>query len=162
MFANAYFKEVWTSNATHLNIDLNWTVCEFLENITNSIRRHFNINNCDFEVVTVPQITSAGCFSEDADALTPCNVLLKHALHIIHNISGVSFYIRRKNYDYSHARLGLLPFIEENINACVVCLDNMNTTTYFGCIHTICSTCTQGCLTVNHNRCPVCRQNLRF
>ena len=154
ILANVYFKEVWTSNTTQLCIDLNWSIRLFLENINDTISRQFNIEPNGFEVVKIGQPG----VSEEGTAMTSCDIKLKH---VFNNSLNIAFYIRRKNYDYSRLRLGLTPEVEvEEDTNCVVCSDT-NTSTYFGCIHTICATCIQGCLTVNHNRCPVCRQNLR-
>jgi hypothetical protein len=156
ILANVYFKEVWTSNTTQLCIDLNWTFKTFLENINDSISRQFNIEPNNFEVIKIGQPG----VSEEGTAITSCDIKLKR---VFNNSSNIAFYIRRKNFDYSRIRLGLPEEDEEASildTRCVVCLDT-NTTTYFGCIHTICSVCIQGCLNVNHNRCPLCRQNLR-
>ena len=156
ILTNVYFKEVWSSNTTQLCIDLNWSIKTFLENINVSISRHFNIEPNNFEVVKIDQPG----VSEEGTALTSCDIKLKR---VFNNSSNIAFYIRRKNFDYSRIRLGLPEEDEEASildTRCVVCSDT-NTTTYFGCIHTICSVCIQGCLNVNHNRCPVCRQNLR-
>ena len=151
ILANVYFKEVWTSNTTQLCVDLNWSIKTFLENINDFISRQFNIEPNNIEVVKIGQPG----ISEEGTAITSCDIKLKHAFN---NSSNIAFYIRRKNYDYSRLRLELTVEVEECL--CVVCSDT-NTSTYFGCIHTICTTCIQGCLNVNHNRCPVCRQNLR-
>ena len=152
---NIYFKEVWTSNTIMLCIDLNWSITTFLQNINASISRQFNIEPNNIEVIKTGHLG----ISEDGPAITSCNIKLKH---VFNNSSNIAFYIRRKNYDYSHIRLGLPQELgnDELATICVVC-SVTTTSTYFGCIHTICDECVQGCLNVNHNRCPVCRQNLR-
>jgi hypothetical protein len=168
------FTEVWTTHSKQFHINPYWTVTQFLESINPLIKHEFHTNN--FEIVKTGQIIK-GKASEDAPAITNSEIKIgnKWGYDL-----DVSFFIRRKNYDYSKLRqvsinthieqlkcmntptnpmLINFPIIEE----CPICFETMqflHNINIFGCTHNICNHCYVNYTMLNNNNCPVCRNPL--
>ena len=168
------FKEVWTTHTKNFYVNPYWTVTQFLESIRPLIKNEFRMNY--FEIVEAGQHIP-GTPSEEAPAVTESEIIMSHKWGYD---LRVSFYVRRKNYDYSELRrqsfyrnIGLhednngsvnpiiinSPIVEE----CPICFENIpfiNNRNNFGCSHNICNNCYVNCQISNHNRCPICRHAL--
>lgn len=125
------FKEVWTNEIIQLNIDPNWTVSKFIENVTQNIP-------IDFEIVEAGQII-VDCPSEMAPALLDSEVLLKHKWGPELN---VAFYMRKTNYRYPQMHRTCPSCLEENH-----LLRNV-----YDCGHRFCGNCV-----AENDECPRCR-----
>ena len=174
MATQVTFTEVWTTHSTQLYVNPYWTVTQFLQSVNPLIKIKFYTN--DFEIVEKGQI-SKGVASEEGPALTNSDIQIRNKWGYDLDIS---FYVRRKNYDYSKLRqLNMnttidklkdsntptnpmiinFPIVEE----CPICFENMrfiNNTNNFGCAHNICNNCYVNYKMLNYNNCPICRNEL--
>jgi hypothetical protein len=166
------FTEVWTTHSKQFFINPYWTVTQFLESIKPLIKNEFYTN--DFEIVETGQIIK-GIASEEAPAITNSEIKIRNKWG--YNLD-ISFYVRRKNYDYSKLRqlsmnitIDALKDINTPINPmiinfpivddCIICFENMqfiNNINNFGCIHNICNNCYVNYRILNYNNCPICRR----
>jgi len=168
------FKEVWTNHIKQFYVNPYWTVTQFLESISPLIKTEFNTDL--YDIVETGQIIQ-GIPSEDAPAVLNSNIQIRNKWG--YDLS-VSFYVRRKNYDYSKLRQLTInknidklkdnnasinpmiinfPIVEE----CPICLDNIqfiNNMNNFKCNHNICNNCYVNYQMRNYNKCPICRQKL--
>jgi hypothetical protein len=149
------FKEVWTTNICQLQIDPYWTMPQFIESIKSDISRAFNTT--DFEIVEAGQYTP-GIPSEAAPALQVTDMRLKDKWKEDLN---VSFYVRRRNFDYPQLQnLNTQRNINTSsrvVDECPVCLETVQLISRNGCSHSVCSDCHRRCQQVNYTICPLCR-----
>jgi len=168
------FTEVWTTHSKEFYLNPYWTVTQFLESIKPLIKYEFGTNN--FEIVETGQIIK-GKSPEEAPAVTNSEIKIRNKWGF--NLE-ISFYVRRKNYDYSKLRQSCVNMnIDElkNINTptnpmiinfpileeCPICYENMqyiNNINNFGCAHNICNNCYVNYKILNYNNCPICRNEL--
>lgn len=156
------FKEIFTTNVKTIIVNPNWTLVQFIRIVTPILKNLFGFEQ--IEIVECGQ-DILGLPSELAPTLQPSNTVLKHKWGVNLN---VAFYVRRKNWDYNiienriNSDQQFSPFHQINsqnsINDCIVCLESLTTSGFFGCNHQICNSCIIGCLNNGHSRCPVCRQ----
>ena len=144
-----YFKEAWTCNTRYYLIEPNWTTLQLSIFLKNKILVDFEIDH--YEIVEAGQ-NIEGLPSESAPALNISNNILLN--NLFDNLSNTAFYIRRISDSSRNTNL-----IEEN-SECVICFTENETYNYFGCRHNLCNHCFGQCITISHNRCPICRQNL--
>ncbi len=51
------------------------------------------------------------------------------------------------------------PIAYDTQSLCIVCIEEKNTTNYYGCSHYICKECVNICMTYSHIICPICKKN---
>jgi hypothetical protein len=171
MAIQVIFTEVWTTHSRKIYVNPYWTVTQFLESIKPLIKNEFYTN--DFEIVETGQIIK-GIASEEAPAVRNSEIKIRDKWG--YNLD-ISFYVRRKKYDYSKLRkLSINKNIDElkDINTpinpmiinfpiveeCPICFENMqfiNNINNFSCTHHICNNCYVNYKILNYNRCPICR-----
>jgi len=152
-----YFKLAWTTLSKNYKVHKNWTLQKMVDEVTGQIVRDFGIEEGQFELVETGQMIGTGEFSENAPALilTESDETLESRYGV--NIR-VAFYIRRLGN--MAAGVVSVPVSVAPIG-CQLCLEtNRPVTAYFGCSHTFCTNCRDGCLDNGHLRCPCCRHAL--
>jgi len=174
MATQVTFTEVWTSHTKQFYVNPYWTVTQFLESVSPLIKIEFN--TIDFEIVETGQIIK-GIVEEEAPAITNSDIKIRYKWGYD---LDVSFYVRRKNYDYSKLRqsrinikIDILTYNNTSINPmiinfpivedCPICFENIqfiNNINNFGCTHNICNKCYINYLMFNYNYCPICRHEL--
>jgi hypothetical protein len=151
----AYFKVVYTCNTRTYDVNPNWALSEFMEIMTEKIRRDFQIER--FELADTNN-NLHNVRSEEAPAIIPSNETLasKYGIDL-----RVAFYIRPIQQDNMYQNRPIQVEQQNNAglstNDCIVCREQRNTFLYFGCSHTICQECIDGCNSVGHHTCPICR-----
>jgi hypothetical protein len=168
------FTEVWTTHSKKIYINPYWSVTQFLESIKPLIKNEFYTN--DFEIIETRQIIK-GIASEEAPAITNSEIQIRDKWG--YNLD-ISFYVRRKKYDYSKLRqLSINKIIDELkdmntpinpmitnfpiVEECPICFENMkfiNNANNFGCTHNICNNCYVNYQILNYTNCPICRNEL--
>ena len=146
-----YFKLAWSTRSKNYKVHKNWTLQKLVDEVTGQIVRDFGIEEGQFELVETGQMIGMGEFSENAPALilTESDETLESRYGV--NIR-VAFYIRRLGNMVAPV---VVPI------GCQLCLEtNRLVTAYFGCSHTFCTNCRDGCLDNGHLRCPCCRHAL--
>jgi len=174
MATQVTFTEVWTTHTKQFYVNPYWTITQFLESVRPLIKNEFNTNN--FEIVETGQIIK-GVVEEEAPAITSSEIKMRYKWGYDLN---VSFYVRRKDYDYSKLRqltvykkIEALTDYNTSINPmiinfsivedCPICFEDMqfiNNMNNFGCTHNICNYCYIKYLMLNYNNCPICRHEL--
>jgi len=169
------FTEVWTTHTKQFYVNPYWTITQFLESMRPLIKNEFKTNN--YEIVEAGQHIR-GISAEDAPAITNSNILMRNKWGYD---LRVSFYIRRKNFDYSNLRQSsinknilALEHINSSLNPiiinypileeCPICLETIqfiNNMNNFGCTHNICNKCYVNCKMLNHTKCPICRHEFK-
>jgi hypothetical protein len=142
------FKEVWTNNTTRININPNWTITQFIENVRPILAVEFNTH--DFDIIEAGQNVH-NIVSETAPALEYSNIQIKNKWG---DSMNVSFYIR-KNNTINHVEKDI-----ENpllFDECPICYENVILLKRDDCNHRICNNCIKKCDVINYNICPVCR-----
>ena len=175
MATQVIFKEVWTNHTRIFNVNPYWTVTQFLDSMRPLIKNEFNINN--FEIVEAGQYIP-GIPSEEAPSLIASDIIIRNKWG---PKLSVSFYIRRKNYNYLQLRelsirQNIIGYGETNISTnpilmnletieeCPICLENIqfiNNRNNFGCSHNICNECYINCQVRNYTSCPICRNEMQ-
>jgi hypothetical protein len=151
-----YFKLAWSTRSKNYKVHKNWTLQKLVDEVTGQIVRDFGIEEGQFELVETGQMIGMGEFSENAPALilTESDETLESRYGV--NIR-VAFYIRR----LGNMVAGVVPVVAVVPIGCQLCLEtNRLVTAYFGCSHTFCTNCRDGCLDNGHLRCPCCRHAL--
>lgn len=172
--APVIFKEIWTTHTKRFYVNPYWTITQFLQSIRPLINYEFKTNN--FEIVEAGQYIY-GIPAEEAPGITNSEIKMRNRWG--YDLQ-VSFYVRRRNYDYSKLRQ---LYINKNIDAhkaintsinplilnsqilieCPICFENIqffNIMNNFGCTHNICNNCFVNCQILNYNKCPICRHKL--
>ena len=168
MSVSIEFKEVFTPNVHKLFINPNWTMFQFIETISQPICREFNIEEDNLEIIESGQYNLRGIVPELAPALLKTNTQLKNKWGRL--LSGVAFYVRRKNITYPEVTLNTINTVVSYaelepesetfvIEDCPVCLETMPIFCRHDCSHRICNNCHNHCLRVGHLLCPICRHN---
>ena len=153
-----YFKLAWTTRSKYYEVHKNWTLQKMVDEVTGQIVRDFGIEEGQFELVETGQMIGTGEFSENAPALilTESDETLESRYGV--NIR-VAFYIRRLGN-----MVAVVLSVPVSVSApieCQLCLETTQpVTAYFGCSHTFCTNCRDGCLDNGHLRCPCCRHAL--
>ena len=152
------FKEVYTTNVRNFHVNPNWTLTQFVQSVTPYICSEFNIHQDNLEIIEAGQYTP-GIRPEAASHLTQDNTLMKDKWG---TKLAVSFYIRRKDFEYPQLNLNLIRQtstspIASVIDDCPVCLETVSLYSTHGCSHRICRRCHERCLSVNYTICPLCR-----
>jgi len=152
------FKEVWTTNTRQFHVNPHWTVTQFIQSVKPHLAREFNANN--FDIVETGQ-NLPGIPSEDGQALQYSDIKLKHKWG--YNLN-VSFYVRRRNYNYPELQNYYLSSNTNNTDTtnntiveCPICFETSNLASRYGCSHGICNACFHRCRQENYIVCPVCR-----
>jgi len=165
------FTEVWTTHSKKFFVNPYWTVTQFLESVKPLIQMEFYTN--DFDIIETGQIIK-GMASEEAPAITNSEIKMRNKWGYE---LDVSFYIRRKKYDYSKLRqLSIHKHINELkerntptnpmitnfpiAEDCPICYENMqfiHNVNNFGCAHPICNNCYANYKILNYSNCPICR-----
>lgn len=134
------FKLAFTATWHYITIDPNWSCKQFVETMTPLLATCFHLSN--LEIVETGYIDRP----EDAPTFVPHeNVLLRNK---IDSFTHLVIYVRPK-IDGPQSFGG----------ECGVCLETTNVSRWFGCSHTFCGECYQGCMHIEHTSCPVCRQS---
>jgi hypothetical protein len=156
-----YFKLVWSTRSKNYKVHKNWTLQKLVDEVTGQIVRDFGIEEGQFELVETGQMIGMGEFSENAPALilTESDETLESRYGV--NIR-VAFYIRRLGNMVAPVVVPVVvPVVAVVPIGCQLCLEtNRPVTAYFGCSHTFCTNCRDGCLDNGHLRCPCCRHAL--
>ena len=160
---------MWTNNVRQFNINPNWSVSQFVEVITPHLKRDFNMDS--FDIVETGQ-DAPGIPAEAGIPLEMSNSIIKNKWR--HKLE-VSFYIRRKNYNYPQLEnldinLNLVQNIDTNesinpiilnsyiVDDCPICYTTRPLLTRYSCCHGLCNGCYWRCQLVDYNMCPICRQ----
>jgi hypothetical protein len=150
-----YFKVARTTRTAFYNVDLNWTIEQFINIMREKVIEDFNLENAEF--VDTAQELIIGMAAEDAPALTPSNRTIRD--YYGEHIYTLAFYIRP------------LPLVEDGIamdvqpaeempafpreRACAICLQRERTLLFMPCNH-LCA-CAECGLNPTIRTCPVCR-----
>jgi hypothetical protein len=148
-----YFKEVWTTNTCEININPSLTIERFIESVSGQLSTEFNIDENELDIIEAGQCIF-DIASEDAPALIPSNITLQHKWG--ETLKDVSFYVRRKNYQYPASQT--YRELRATEHECPICLENGSVMFRFNnCCHSVCSFCRINCQRVNYFICPLCR-----
>lgn len=144
------FKEVYKTRVLELPLDPEMTVAELLEFVSNDLSVHFGINNHDMQLVACGQV-----LAEAGHALMPSPQKLRDIWG--EQLRHLSFYVRRKNYEYNHQLQNhfFAPRIEDN--ECPVCFTVAELSRPYACTHGICAQCYHGCRMASIITCCLCR-----
>ena len=153
------FKEVFTTNICNFQVNSNWTIAEFIQTIEPHICREFNIAKENLEIIEAGQYTP-GIPPEAASPLIQDSSIIKDKWG---TKLEISFYVRRKDYQYPELNLNLIRQtstrpITSVIDDCPVCLETTSLYSRHTCSHNICDNCHRHCLSVSYTICPICRQ----
>jgi hypothetical protein len=145
-----YFKQVWTANTHIIPVNPELTVIEFIEVIKPLLSIHFNIETHDLELVEIG--------SMDSEAAEPLVESVKKMREVWGDeLKTAAFYVRRKNYEYPQVERLIQRRIINTTDNCPVCMQYINVSRRYNCIHRICNDCYNSCLLNNIESCPVCR-----
>ena len=147
------FKEVYTTNTRNFHVNPNWTITQFIDSVKPHICREFNVLEDNLEIIEAGQYTP-GIKPEAAAPLTQDAALMKDKWG---TKLQVSFYIRRKDFEYPQLNLNLIRSSEIVIDDCPVCLETVSLYSRHDCSHRMCRTCHERCLSVSYTICPLCR-----
>ena len=144
------FKEVYTTRILGLHLDPQMTVCEFMNSSRDTLSSYFGINNHDMQLVVCGQV-----LAEAGHALIPSPQKLSDIWG--EQLRHLSFYVRRKNYEYNHQLQNhfFTPRIEDN--ECPVCFTVSELSRPYACAHGICAQCYHGCRMASIINCCLCR-----
>jgi len=154
-FTSVYFKVAGTTRSSNYNVNLNWTIAEFINIMREKVINDFNLENVEF--VDTMQNLPQGIAAEDGQALLPTNRTIYS--YFGNNIYQTAFYIRP------------LPLLEDGIamdvqpaeeipnfpqeRACTICLNQERNLVFMPCNH-LCA-CAECGLNPTIRTCPVCR-----
>jgi hypothetical protein len=146
------FKEVYTENIHEYKISPEWTTEELYNNLGYKIRNDFNINLSELELIDTLSFLNNGRPTETLPAIPYSSVTkLWHLWG--HQLKNLTMYIRKKN-------TVLPPQIQriiDEIDECMVCLNECRIKIHYQCIHRLCDNCYRGCVSHNIITCPMCR-----
>lgn len=148
-------KEVYTNNVRNFNVNPNWTISQFISTVTPLISFAFNICPDIIEIVEAGQYK--GDFRPEMhSSLLESNITMRDKWGPSLN---VAFYVRRKNMVYPEITLATNNPIHCVYEDCPVCLENKRVFLRYGCVHRICDSCFQQCISCDYLICPVCRHS---
>lgn len=133
------FKLAFTATIQYITIDPNWSCKYFVETMTPLLATRFHLET--LEIVETGYIDCP----EDAPTFA----------------ANENELLRNKIDDFKHLVIYVRPKLDSQSfdGECGVCLEMANVSRWFGCSHTFCGECYQGCMHVGHTSCPVCRQS---
>jgi E3 ubiquitin-protein ligase XIAP/baculoviral IAP repeat-containing protein 2/3 len=161
---NVYFKRVRTSETATYQVNISWTLSQFITIMREKVIRDFNLENVEF--IDTAHHASPGVSAEDMPAIRPGNMTLldKYGPRLY----NLSFYIRpisiNATTDSVDATALAIPEEEETTSAthdlprersCVICMSQERTMLFMPCNH-LC-TCTSCGLNPAIRACPICR-----
>jgi hypothetical protein len=154
-FTSVYFKVARTTRYSNYNVNLNWTIEEFINIMREKVIEDFNLDNAEF--VDTAQDLPTGLAAEDAPALRPTNRTLYDYYGI--RIYQTAFYIRPLPLIDNFVAMDIQPAEEipsfPQERACVICLNQERNLLFMPCNH-LCS-CTECGLNPTIRACPLCR-----
>jgi len=154
-FTSVYFKLAGTTRSSNYDVNLNWTIAEFINIMREKVFNDFNLENVEF--VDTMQNLPQGVAAEDGQALLPTNRTIYS--YYGNKLYQTAFYIRP------------LPLVEDGIamdiqppeeipnfpqeRACTICLNQERNLVFMPCNH-LCA-CAECGLNPTIRTCPVCR-----
>ena len=136
--SSIYFKVAYTCDTKYYDIPHNWSISQFINSIRGKVRR-------DFQIHTEVDIVEAGQ-GEEAPALEPEQITFRQKY--FNQIPYLAFYIRPRT-------------TIQQLPECMLCQETGRIISRtFGCAHQFCRTCSDGCTSHGHNRCPICRHRI--
>jgi hypothetical protein len=138
------FKIIFTSHTVEYNVNKDYTVYEFINDVKRRISLDLQLNQNEFEIVCDERNNYNTGPSEYQPAIIITN---EQIINKFGKKNG--FYIRPINRSNFY-----------NISECPICYENTNTNSYYQCPHLICSLCYECCNRVGHYNCSICRAEL--
>ena len=154
------FKIIFTSHTVQYNINKDYTVLEFINDIKQRISNDLQLNQNEFEIVCDQRLDHSTGPSENEP---PIDITNECIINKFGKENG--FYIRpinniNNNNINNSININNINNINNNISECPICLETVNTYCYYECTHLICSLCYEGCNRVNHYTCSICRARI--
>jgi Zinc finger, C3HC4 type (RING finger) len=144
------FKIVRTDISRQFQVDLSWSMEEFILHMKEKILCEFYLDNVDL-VDDINRIYDIA--AEDGLAIQPSNINIRQ--HYKDKINQVAFYVRPKTISPVES---YVINIEPSYYACVVCLFQERNVIFSPCNHIcVCSTCSSNS---SITTCPICRANI--
>ena len=159
------FKEVFTSRTVDIHINPCFTLTQFIETVRPHLSSSFGINQNELDIVEAGQYRNC-LMPERAPALAPSGSQLSS--HWGENLDGLSFYVRRKNYQYPEFQVPRISLrtngssgitISSDIYSgdCPICLETTSISRRYMCSHGVCLQCYQHCQSRSITICSLCR-----
>jgi len=154
-FTSVYFKVSRTTRSSNYDINLNWTIEQFINIMREKVIQDFNLENVEF--VDTMQNLPQGVASEDGQALIPTNRTIRDYYGI--HIYQTAFYIRPLPLVENFVAMDV-EVAEEIPNypqerACTICLERERNLVFMPCNH-LCA-CAECGLNPTIRTCPICR-----
>ena len=141
------FKIIFTSHTVQYNINKDYTVQEFINDIKQRISNDLQLNQNEFEIVCDQRLDHSTGPSEYEP---PIDITNERIINKFGKNNG--FYIRPINNNINN--------INNNMSECPICFETVNTYCYYECTHLVCSICYECCINVNHYTCSICRAEI--
>ena len=149
---NIYFKVARTILSSMYEININWTLAEFINIMKEKVIEDFDLENAEF--VDTQQNLPHGLAAEDAPAVQPRNVRLID--YYGNSLYQLSFYIRplASLNGISVASAEEIPEMAQE-RACVICMNRERNLVFLPC-NRLCA-CNICGMNLEIRTCPICR-----